>query len=236
MGTLTPVLMAAGTVLSAVGEIQAGQAAAAQGKAQQQIYDMQAANARAVAERNAQIAEDQSKYAAARDREQAGQEEAASQRAAKEKRRQTDIAISNVRAEAGASGAGVYDPTVLDIIGDVTEIGEYDALTSLYEGKSAASILRSKAALSEYEGRTQAGMIRYGGETNAQLLTYQGETARYEGNLAKQQSYMKAASTAIGGGANIASKYAPAKLNSGYIPGQSSRYYISDNEYIDWNK
>lgn len=217
-GPLMTALSVASTAFAVVSQIQQGNIAEEQAKAQQQAYEMQAHNAQVVAERNALIAEDQAKYAAARDREQAGQEEAASQRAAKIKRKETELKISSARATAGASGAGAYDPTVLDEIGNIAGAGEFDALTAMYEGKSASSLLRSQAALTEYQGKTQADMIRYGGATDASLLTYQGQNAAYGGAVAKQQAYSNAIGTAIGGASDayeISQKYSPKKAGDG---------------------
>ena len=204
---IVPFLLIASTAMTVVGQIQSGQAA-------DEVAKMQAQNAQVVADRNALIARDQANYSAARQREQAGQEEAASQRAAQIKREQTKVNISNARAEAGASGAGVYDPTMLDITGDIAGKGELDALTSLYEGKSAASILRSQAGLTEYEGRNKSDMLLYQGAQDASLI-------RYQGKVAKQKSYMDAAATAIGGMSSVAGKYAP--KSETWASGQSFR-------------
>lgn len=204
--TFAPQIALAGTAMTALGQIKAGQAAAAQGKMQQNIYAAQARDALTIAERNAMTTEDAAKYDAERAREQAGQEQAASQRAFHEKDRQTKLALSSARAEAGASGAGVYDPTMLDIAGNITGTGTYDALTSLYEGDATASLLRSQATQTEYEGARKAESIRYGAASDASLLDYKGKVAVAEGKAAKQESYMNALGTGLD---YVATKYAP---------------------------
>lgn len=71
-------------------------------------------------------------------RSMAGQDRASSQRAAFEERRRAKLAESRVRAVAAASGAGATDPTVLNIMGDLSAEGEYRALTRMYEGETEA--------------------------------------------------------------------------------------------------
>lgn len=198
-------LMIATTALSVVSQMQAGRAAEAQAEQQANIYRQQAETTQKIAEYNAQMAEDEASYEAARLREQSIEEEAAGIREAKEKRRQTRLAASTARAKAGTA----TDPTVMDIIGDIFEQGEYGAKTSLYEGKSAASLLRSQANLTEYQGQQEAEMARYEGAQKASLYGHQAGTALYEGATAKQQGYTSAVGTVLEGASNIASKYAP---------------------------
>lgn len=71
----------------------------------------------------------------------AGSERATSQRAAIEERRQARLMQSRARAVAASSGAGVDDPTVLNIMSDLEAEGEYRALTRMYEGETAAQSL-----------------------------------------------------------------------------------------------
>src|SRR3546814_9070939 len=100
MAWVMPVMMVAGTVISAYGQMQAGEAAEAQAAAQQTALDFQAGEAR----------------------KQAGQERAAAQREMISERRRERLVQSNLIASAAASGAGASDPTILDLQGDI-EIG-----------------------------------------------------------------------------------------------------------------
>lgn len=235
LAAAAPYISAAGAGMSFISSMQQASAMEDQGKAQQEIYNLQAKNAQTVAERNAMIRADEAKYSSARDREQAIQEEAVGLKRAKETRRQTDLQISKGRAAAGASGGGVTDPTVLDMIDDVFETGELNARNELFEGQSRASLLRSEAGLTDYMGERDSEMIRYGGATDSNLLTAQGGLARYEGKASASAKRGEAVGTLFDGMSSIATKYKPKDLNAGYIPGQSSRWYASNDEWIDWN-
>lgn len=68
----------------------------------------------------------------------AGRTRASSQREAIEQRRQADLLNSRTLALAAASGAGVDDPTVLNIMADIAGEGAYRFMTSLYEGEEEA--------------------------------------------------------------------------------------------------
>jgi hypothetical protein len=91
--------------------------------------------------------------------QQAGQERAASQRGAIEQRRQGRYVRSTAIAQAAASGAGVSDPTVTDIIGDIDQESEYRALTSLYEGEQAGRNLEYQAELTRTSGQAQHNLM-----------------------------------------------------------------------------
>jgi uncharacterized low-complexity protein len=124
MAAILPWVIGGATLFSAMGSVQAGQA---QNEA--------------------------ARYAAQQAEQAAGQSRAASQRAAEEERRQARIVASRARAAAGSSGAGVTDPTVTNIIGDIEGEGEYRALTALYQGEDRARTLETDAALRRFEGR-----------------------------------------------------------------------------------
>lgn len=134
--TITMAIAAASAVASAAGSIMSGNAARG------------AAN-----------------FQAAQMNQQAGQERAVSQRQSIEQRRQAGLANSRVTAVAGASGAGVTDPTVLNIEGDNAATGEYNALTALYQGEEKARGLEMGATSKVYEGQQarQASLFKAGG-------------------------------------------------------------------------
>src|ERR1700749_4822390 len=75
---------------------------------------------------------------AAQLRQNAGQTIAGSQRQAEIARMNTKLVQSRQTAVAGASGAGAGDVGVQNIEAQTGQRGEYDALTALYNGKSAA--------------------------------------------------------------------------------------------------
>lgn len=126
------VIAIGGSVLSGLGQIQAGKAA-----------------------------NNSAKFQAAQLEQQAGQEKATSQRVAIEERRRSDIAISDATAAAAASGGGATDPTVLNIQGGLAEQGEYNALSALFQGDDRAAGLKLQAASARSQGKQakRAGLI-----------------------------------------------------------------------------
>jgi hypothetical protein len=78
---------------------------------------------------------------------------AASQREASDIRRKTQLAESRVRAVAAGSGGSSTDAGVQDILGEIGEQGEYNAMAALYEGKEAQRQYRQRAALTKKAGQ-----------------------------------------------------------------------------------
>lgn len=124
--------LAGGTILQATGQIQAGNAAAKQGKAE-----------RAQAE------------------QAAIQQQAAAQRKSIESRREAVLAASRLRALGAASGGGGGDPGLVKLESDIAGEGEYRALMNLYEGDENARVLKDQGAMAQYQGRQakKAGQI-----------------------------------------------------------------------------
>jgi hypothetical protein len=149
MAAILPYVIAASTVFSATGALQAG-------AAQKQAAD----------------------FAAQQAEQAAGQSRASAQRRAEEERRQARFIGSRARAVAGASGAGVSDPTVVNLLGDIAGEGEYRALTALFQGEDAGRVL----------------------ETDAMLR-------RFEGGQAKKASMFDAGSTLFSGGSKLLERY-----------------------------
>ena len=83
--------------------------------------------------------------------QQAGQEIAVAQRQAIEVRRQSQLLQSRALAVAAASGAGASDPTIIQLISQVSGEGAYRAAVALYDGEEKARQLRMKADASRYE-------------------------------------------------------------------------------------
>ena len=104
-------------------------------------------------------------------RQNAGQERAASQRAAFDQRRQARFASSTAQARAAASGAGVGDPTAVNILGDIAAEGEFRALNELFIGEERARSL----------------------ETQADALVFEGNQESIAGGVAQRLSILKAA-------------------------------------------
>lgn len=133
LAAAAPYIAAASTVIGAVGAIKQGQDAKTQAQAQ------------ALALTN-----------------KANADAAASQRQAIDYRRQAQYAMSRGQALAAASGAGATDPTVVNILGQISGEGEYRALTSLYTGETGEQNALSDAQASRNEGdaAARAGVLR----------------------------------------------------------------------------
>jgi hypothetical protein len=97
-------------------------------------------------------AERAGRYNAAGLERQAAGEVAAAQRAAFERRTDTERVISKQVATAAASGAG-GGPSLLDVIGDTAARGEYQAQSEMFAGSERARTLKDRAAITRQEGR-----------------------------------------------------------------------------------
>ena len=161
----------ASTAFKAISTLQAGRAQQAAGRAAQQ-----AALARQ------QALEHQARQA----RQNAGQERAASQRAAVEQRRQGRFLSSKALARAAASGAGTGG-NVENILGDIGAEGEFRALNELFIGEERARGLEFQADLKVFEGNQEARA---------------GEIARRAGKDARNRSRFDAFGQVLAGGAS----------------------------------
>lgn len=121
-----------GSIVSGVGQMQAGRAANVSAK-----------------------------FQAAQAQQQAGQERATAQRAAIEERRKADLALSRGQAVLASSGGGTLDPTAMRLMGGIAQQGEYNALSALFQGEETARGLELGAAAKRMEGKQakRAGMI-----------------------------------------------------------------------------
>lgn len=128
LAAAAPYIALASTAVSAYSQNEMGQASAAQGKL-----------AQIQADRNANA------------------EEAMSQQQAASDRKKARYLRSRALAVAGASGAGVSDPTVSNILTGIDSEGEMNALTALYEGKIRAQNTREQGAAYAREGRAARG-------------------------------------------------------------------------------
>jgi hypothetical protein len=126
LAAAAPYIALASTAVSAYSQTQMGDAAKAQG-----------ALAQIQADRNANA------------------EEAMSQQQALQDRKKARYLRSRALAVAGASGAGVSDPTVSDILTGIDTEGEMNALTALYEGRIRAENTRATGRIYANEGRAR---------------------------------------------------------------------------------
>lgn len=147
---------------------------------------------RAALERNAQIAEVRAENL----RREALSEEASSQREAVEARRQSRLRRSAALASGAASGGYGYEGTLAAI----DEVGAFNELSALFEGKKVAAGLRSEAEGSMFEAGVQ----------------------RYEQGLSKQREKRKVTSTLLSGGTSLADS-----LSEAYSAGTPARRTLS---------
>jgi hypothetical protein len=99
----------------------------------------------------------------------AAEERAASQRDAMEKRSEAEKVMSRQRALAGASGAGVVTPSILDIYGETAQQGEYNAQAALYGGESRARGQLSQAQAAKFKAKQvyKGSLFEAGGQAFA---------------------------------------------------------------------
>lgn len=83
----------------------------------------------------------------------ATEERAASQRVAIDKRHEGDLIMSRQKALAASSGAGVLNPSILDIYGETAERAEYNAASEIYGGESRARGQIDQAAAARMKGK-----------------------------------------------------------------------------------
>lgn len=117
------IMTAMTTVMGAVGQLSAGNAASAAAKAE------------------------------ARQREQiAGQERAQAQREANEERRQADLAQSRGLAVA-AAGGGAADGSTRNVLAQIEGEGEFNALTAMFSGEERAQNQEFAAEMARFKGK-----------------------------------------------------------------------------------
>lgn len=75
--------------------------------------------------------------------------------AAAEEIRRSRLVKSRARAVAAASGAGVTDPSVVRLMGDIEAEGLYGAMARLYEGHTQAQGLEDFAKARKREGKAR---------------------------------------------------------------------------------
>lgn len=90
----------------------------------------------------------------------AGQARAAAQREQAEQLRQSRLLQSRAVALAAASGGGVSDPSIVNLMGQIAGEGAYRGMVALYKGEEQARALRMEAAARRYD----AAAARRGGE------------------------------------------------------------------------
>ena len=129
-----------------------------------------------------EAAMDAAKLQALQLRMRANNERALAQQEAEQKRREMRYAQSRAQAVAAASGAGASDPTVVDLMGDLEETGEYEALSALWSGENQARESEFAARVAKYEGKLARKKARTKALTTV-LSTAVSMGMRYGGGL-----------------------------------------------------
>lgn len=81
------------------------------------------------------------------------EERAAGVRASQDRREKTAFLLSEQKAKAASSGGGVTNPTILDIMGETAQEGDYLARSDVAAGENKARGLLDQAAASRYRGK-----------------------------------------------------------------------------------
>ena len=126
MALLTAALSVAGTVISAIGAIQQGQAA------------------KSAAE-----------FEAAQLKQKAQVERAAGQRKAFAERRKGDLAQSTLLARAAAGGAGAADPTIINLGAGIEEESELQAYNEFFIANNRAAGMEDQAKAAIMTGKAK---------------------------------------------------------------------------------
>lgn len=130
---LPAVLQTAGTTLSVLGGLDKASAQEDIGARKRQLAGMEASQLR----ENAKLSV------------------AAGIQESMEQQRQGRLAASRTLALAAASGGGASDPTVMNIIANLSGQATYQAMTALYEGQERARLMEKQAVMTEYGGTLQ---------------------------------------------------------------------------------
>ena len=126
MAAALPFLMVAGSVMSAIGSLQQGQAA------------------KQASEYNATIATQNAAIARQNAADKAHQAD-----------RETYLRLGSIRANQGAAGGAAGEGSVLDVIGDVAAQSELEHQQIVYQGELQARGYQNTATLETYSANTK---------------------------------------------------------------------------------
>lgn len=92
-------------------------------------------------------------FQAAQLRINAGQAQAQGQHQAEDVQRQTQLVTSRALAVAGASGGGASDPGVITVMSSLAKEGAYRQQVALYGGDERARVMNEQADATSFQGR-----------------------------------------------------------------------------------
>jgi hypothetical protein len=124
----------------------------------------------------------------------AGQAQASAQRQAENVQRQSDVMQSRTLALAAAGGGGASDPSIVNLMARNAGLGAYQKAIALYSGDSAARDMHMRADATRYGGQLsmldgqsaqRAGMLSAGAgllKGGASLYSKYAQPAPYQSN------------------------------------------------------
>jgi hypothetical protein len=124
-------------------------------------------------------AKNEGEFAAKQAKRQATEERAIASREAEDQRLKTALVLSKQKAGAAASGAGVLNPTILDIMGDTAQAGDYAARSIVAGGANRSAGLMDQAAAAKYRGNSAFAGAMLEGLGEAATGTYKMKKSRY---------------------------------------------------------
>lgn len=96
-------------------------------------------------------------------RQQALADQAESQVIARQERKKSALMSSRVKALTASSGTGLESPNVVQVLADIDQRGEYNALAALYTGETSARSKRLAANMAIAQGKNQRTQSRLSG-------------------------------------------------------------------------
>lgn len=101
------------------------------------------------------------------------EQRAIGQRRAMQAKREKDLALSRVRALSAASGGGVDDDSVTNLMAGIEQQGNYNSMLELYQGNSAGNKAYAGAAIRRKEGSSAFGgaLLRAGAGASSDLYS-----------------------------------------------------------------
>lgn len=225
MAWLPIVATVAGTIMQVAGQMSQASAV----KRQSEASALEASRAAESARLAGEQAQQSRHFEAEQQRVNAQQEQAAAQRSALEEQRRARLVASRALAVAGASGAGVSDPSVMNLLADLEGEGAYRSALSIYSGEDRARSLRMGAASSDYEGVLAADT----GRRQGSQYDLQASNIRAAGRDRASALRFGALGTLVSGGSALYTKYGmggpgtqpPAPVEDRRPPSTDSRFF-----------
>lgn len=213
MTTLAAASMAAtvaGSGISAVGQLGAGEAANTAAQMSATATRNAAAITAAAQEQGGALSQEQSEFQAEQLDQNAATTRGQSQRQAFDINNQARLALSTLRARASGSGLSATGETTSAVAGSIGQRGSYLSLTAMANGENTARGMEDQA----YGARLTGAIANYGGQLAA-LGTRSGADATAAGDIFKGQAAQTASE--FGAAGTLASGIGTATSNYGKV-------------------